>query len=913
MEQRRLISGSRKLVGVAAGFSLLLGFTLVAQGFIDTKDYREQVVSAVAKHTGREVVLKGRITASLLPRPRLFIPGIEIRSADDKDTAPTFTAKSLYLNADIFSLFSDELRISSIAMESPVLELRRVPQGTINWGWLGGSFLNGITGVAAEKGDISLSMNEGRILFINEESNRTVALRQFSMQGTLASRPEFSGAFELDGRQVRYGLRTQGEAASANSLPVQLRLASGAADEFSLDGQLDREADMLVVEGKASLKVADVMVWVKPASNREENEAGEPPVPLAMESGWKQRGWQVEMPSLAFDGLSSKGSGSASFVWDDMPHVTAEMRFGDMDYGPWRVLANLLAERLGINDDKTFSESTSERQPALPQKIKIDANISAEQLLVNGRPWQKATLAAQLADGAITINQFSVNMPDEANITLFGLVSQGTGRSLRFEGSVESQGKSLRNLLTMFDETAGELPETGFGEFSIRSNMFVSPEQLRLSEAEVKFSELQLSGGLVAYFDSVPRIEADVKLRDINFDYFRNVWRDSRQASDSKDFFLRFNKNLNFNWLRSLRTNIDFKVIVDRFTFMERQGDSAAFRLFAQQGEFGIYNLRFYYPDNTVEVSLNLNVKNEVPFFTVIFNSDSDVDTQYFRASEEGAAPETAATTVAPAGNWSKELFDMSWMEGYNASLDVSVRRLLHRGTALDRFKLKADIRNQTLNLQTLDFGFWQGSCRFTGTLNGGKVPALNTSLLLSNVDLKDLINTFSPRSNITGRMGISGSVTTSGVNLESWVSQAEGKFSLNGVGVDVANFNLQGVTDTVGVARTTADVVNNVNLLLPRGSTRFSSVEGNVNLSAGALRTPGLTLTSGNVQGGLEGEIKLLPWTLNLSSMFQFPTLTSETIPTMTIKLSGSVDEADMLVDTDSLEAYVSKRIVGQ
>jgi len=548
---------------------------------------------------------------------------------------------------------------------------------------------------------------------------------------------------------------------------------------------------------------------------------------------------------------------------------------------------------------------------------------------------------------------------------MFGIISQGAAKTLRFEGSMESQGGSLRDVLTIFDENAAEFSEAGFGAFSIRSNLFISAEQVRLSEAEVKLNELNLSGGLVAYFDSKPRVEADVKLRDINFDYFRDVWRESKKNQSGTDYFLRFDKNLNFGWLRKLKTNIDFKVMVDEFTFLETRGQSAAFRIFAQEGEFGIYNLRFYYPTHVIEASFNLNVKSDIPYFTMVFNSSSELDTRYFKVNSESSAAtvvpvhdnkqinqevtiipqtqtiiETAASSDNPTDTpavatevsseaitpiplakgaekkevkrWSEELFDMSWMEGYNATIDISLGKLIHKDTTLNRFKLKSLLRDRVMTIQALSFGYWQGRCDITGTIYGGKVPGTSLGFTVTNADLGDIISNFSERNNISGRLGVSGSFSTSGVNPLSWVQQADAKLTLNGVGVNVSNFNLQSVVDTVSVSRTTADVMTNVNLMLPRGSTEFS-MEGYLNIKNGIVRTPGITLKSGNMMGNLTGELRLIPWTMNLSTLFQFPAMTSETVPTMNVQLTGSVDDADMTVDTDSLEAYVSKRIIGR
>ena len=122
----------------------------------------------------------------------------------------------------------------------------------------------------------------------------------------------------------------------------------------------------------------------------------------------------------------------------------------------------------------------------------------------------------------------------------------------------------------------------------------------------------------------------------------------------------------------------------------------------------------------------------------------------------------------------------------------------------------------------------------------------------------------------------------------------------------------MQGVTDAVAVSRTASDVLNNVNLAIGDGTTEIL-VDGNVNVKNGAVRTPGITLKAGTITGNLTGEVKLLPWTMDVTTLYQFPAMTSETIPTMTVQLEGSADKPELQVDTSSLEAYVAKRITGR
>jgi hypothetical protein len=58
---------------------------------------------------------------------------------------------------------------------------------------------------------------------------------------------------------------------------------------------------------------------------------------------------------------------------------------------------------------------------------------------------------------------------------------------------------------------------------------------------------------------------------------------------------------------------------------------------------------------------------------------------------------------------------------------------------------------------------------------------------------------------------------------------------------------------------------------------------------------------------------LELIPWKINLDAKFEFPQLSSQTVPTLGMNIAGSVDDYTIRTDTSSLEAYVAKRIVGQ
>jgi hypothetical protein len=195
----------------------------------------------------------------------------------------------------------------------------------------------------------------------------------------------------------------------------------------------------------------------------------------------------------------------------------------------------------------------------------------------------------------------------------------------------------------------------------------------------------------------------------------------------------------------------------------------------------------------------------------------------------------------------------------------------------------------------------------------GGKVPGISISFTLYNAELQDLLHAIAGRDNITGKVSVNGSLTTSGVNPISWVEQSDAKLIMVG-NVHVNGVNIQGVIDAVKNSRTAADVFNNVNLKLVNGATDFD-IGGTINMKNGVMQTPGISLKTWMIGGNFRGEIKLVPWTMDTTTLFQFPSLvsSSETVPTMTVQLTGPLDDPQLRTDTASLEAHVVGKMTGK
>ncbi len=903
---------SKILVIVMMAVLFLLGLTLLLQGFIHTDYYRAQIEQLVKDRTGKALNIKGAVSVSLVPIPTLYLTGVELRDIGNDKPAPTLTVDIVHIRADLGSIFSGAPRAASIILERPALELDRLDDNRIHWDWLNSAFLQSITQASPQS--VSIAISEGQILYRNRRTDKDVAIDHIYAQGATGAESNISGSFSSYGHRLQFEARAKPPSASA-PLPVSVTFSSDKNNTLQLDGAVDFSADAPHVQGTFTLTLENILDWTKPKAEEKhslldqitnvstQKEEKDVFLPVSFSGQWNQTGSAAHLTNGQFTGLNSAASGTMDIEWTDIPQITTALNFSALDYGQWSMLLGAL--QADGNLSLAVKNSMSQQENPLPNDMALNLSLEADKLYVGGQTWNKVQLSLGLDKAVVTVNKFNMLLPGEASLSLFGILSPGSTGGLRFEGSMETQGPNLRQMLTVFDESAIGLPELGSGNFSIRSNLYIASDQVRLSEANAKISDLQLNGGLVAYFDANPRLEADVKLKDINFDYFRDSWR-KKQDNNPKEFFLKYDKSANLNWLKKLQTNIDFRVNVEHFTFLDRPGDSASFRLFAKEGEFGIYNVHMYYPGDTLEASFSLDAKGEQPVVNVLLNT-SVLDTKYFSAN-----PDVPPPAAAPADKrWPETLIDMGWMDGINGTFDISAGKMLYQDKTFTNLKLRAKLENNAVTFQSLQFNYWQGKCSVSGSIYGGTVPGISVGFTLYNAELQEMLQSLTGRDNIGGKVSVSGTLVTSGVNYLSWISQSNVELVVAARGVNVNNFNVQGVADAVAVSRTASDVVNNVNLALVQGSTEMS-VDGNLNIRNGVLRTPGVTLKTAAAVGNLTGEMKLVPWTMQLSSLYQFSGMSSETVPTMTIQLSGPIGAPEMQVDTSSLEAYVAKRLVG-
>jgi uncharacterized protein involved in outer membrane biogenesis len=104
---------------------LVVGTALAAPFIVNWNQYRDNLELYGRKISGRDVAISGPISARLFPWPRLVMQDVSIGNPKGFDAAPVLNAKSVEVELALAGLFSGEIRVESVSLEGPVVNLTR--------------------------------------------------------------------------------------------------------------------------------------------------------------------------------------------------------------------------------------------------------------------------------------------------------------------------------------------------------------------------------------------------------------------------------------------------------------------------------------------------------------------------------------------------------------------------------------------------------------------------------------------------------------------------------------------------------------------------------------------------------------------------------------------------------------------
>ncbi|MEH2483071.1 uncharacterized protein involved in outer membrane biogenesis [Nitrobacteraceae bacterium AZCC 2146] len=491
------------LLGLAIAFIMALIAALIGPYFIDWNQFRPQFEAEATRVVGAPVRVSGALDARLLPAPSLRLRSIVVGGSNDPGKV---RADKLDVEFSLSSLMRGEWRATELTINGAAVDLGLDAQGRIELPTATGPFNLGA--LAIDRLNLT-----GRVALHDAASRGTLELNDIAFSGDVRSLA--AGAMRGDGNFTLSGARypfrvSSGQTVDGSGTRVHLTIDPGARPlTIDLDGTLSFDARMPRFDG--------ALVLASP-SGLKKSADDKLPTPWRMSAKVKadpatarlealEASYGTEDTALKLAGLADVRFGASPLL-----HAVLSAKQFDGD--------RLLAKESGDNEPTKLLPGLRKLIAAVPQPpLTTQIEISAEQIMLGGRPVQNFGADLRGDKTSWTIDRLELRAPGTTRVALSGVLAQ-PGPSGNFRGAV-SIDSTDPDTLAAWLQGRSEVTYRNQKPLRVRGNLNASADRLAVDALKA-----EIDGGMVegriAFANQATgggsRFDADLKADRLDLD-----------------------------------------------------------------------------------------------------------------------------------------------------------------------------------------------------------------------------------------------------------------------------------------------------------------------------------------------------------------------------------------------------------
>lgn len=474
---------------------------LVAPFVVDWNQWRGNLEAYGHKITGRSVAINGPINVRLFPFPTLQMNDVAIANPPGFHGAAMAEVKRLTAHLSFGGLFSGEIRVDSIDVESPVFNLARNEQGEISWWFNPDQELTQSHLLDKVRLD-RIEVTGGRVHLVDEPRGMEVVLDnlagQLSAPGLLGPwRANFAGAL--------------------SDVPLQISMTTA---EWLGDGPLkfgfkfapqDGVTPALVFDGGEETGHLKGRVGLQPSPREDGRQALEGQFkPLQAQATIDATFETVDLDAIRVTPADEKDTGTliegkAHFDLSDgvkadislnSPHVDLDTLAGSQSLRVWRAggVMALLNSALA-----TF-----------PENLNVTTQFDVAALSDAGETLENVHLVSTAEQNDIRIKDFTADLPGRSRMKFNGIVFPGAGAA-ELGGTLALESNDTRSFAQWLwpegAQSLGQLWTGARGRLKAQSDVTWSGKQFGLQNLNYEFDGEPGKADLAVVVGALPAVK----------------------------------------------------------------------------------------------------------------------------------------------------------------------------------------------------------------------------------------------------------------------------------------------------------------------------------------------------------------------------------------------------------------------
>lgn len=890
---------------------LLAGWLVVFPLIIHKDAIRTELVDAFAAATGMELQIQDDIALKVLPVPHLSVTSLYVQPPVGSKARFLMTINDVEVWPALTSLFG-KIAINKVQVSGVEVNFEELVDGKPSWEAASSYWQHGVfqpdsikKAQSGQLHDMVLQVNDARINY-TFRSGMTIPLEKFDASWTIGQASNVDAHFTFRNRPVAVAAHvgSLAQLLTQDNVPAELNISSGK-DVLHYKGNAGRKNDRAVFNGDLDFTTEDVAYWVHVLRGQVPEAtppAGYRMLPVSIKAKIITQDNKTTFSDIAFDGTTIKGNGHVDITLPNQLDVKAAIKTLNMQ----DIAAN------GLFDTDAVS-ANPEQKNAYGSTRSKDAwegtfDIKIDDMQYNNRHVTGAAFVADLSNGELTIPQLTAGIPGDGRI-LFSGIGKMLPEGVNIEGQVDTQGNNFEDAIGLVETAGLSLPPEDFKRFHIRTNVNVMPGEIQLSDLAARIESTSIVGGMVAKFGKRTSLRAAFGITGLNLDHIGALWGiESWQKTVASNSILGKSDGVLSVWLKHLDYDVYINSTLDNYMLGGKLYDKSDLNLVATLNKVELNSDDLHYGNSHLSGKVGLDVSRELPKIDVNVKVD-DANVSGIFSAFVGADAKPAPGAPESQGVWPTAILDLKWFGFLNAAYNLKFAHLVCDKVEGSNVTIAGTINDRKLTIDSFTGNLYGANVAASMSIDGNSIPTSTLSGTVYGLRVERLAPLMPLFNGMSGLFNMNLAVNTSGINIQSMMSNLHGSMGAGGRDIEVHGFNLPAIIRAVGYVRTVADILGTVKRAFPNGDTVFPVFEGAWMINQGTAEMTRAKLRSQQAEGLVNGKTDLVHWTTNTGITFALKTLEPANPPVIIVNLSGDMDNTAIDFDTHMLEQYVNNK----
>lgn len=945
-------SGKKWLMAGVALAVLVGGVGLAAPMFLDQAKYKDLIKEKVTSATGYSVDWQGDVAISLLPLPSVALDELTLKNG----SVQIASFKSAEVNIALMPLLSKKVEVTSVELVEPDVSLVIDKSGKPNWmtdklskqsdgksdADTGSSGQSETKSTAPQVSVDSLKIIGGKLKFKNEQAGGTQEIENLNAQlraETLTGPYALKGDVAYTGKKIEFDVKAGKLDGNQNSYPLNAKINF---PELKLNAEyagVVAAPAPLKLDGEFTLAADDLANTVSAFSGSKPNLPDGIGGELQLKTNLFYDGQEARLDTLrlAVGDLAYTGEVAVKKLGSEAPPLTVDLKpesgaAGDAKDGIVAVLKDLSLKgtgtfannRVAIDDghialkDQKVAVSGTYALAETGKRPKIDMTIKANKLDVDSlmgalagktaaKPQAKENDAAPTEETVIEVpaRGFALPFDGKLNAEIGSLVSGGKTYA-PVNANIVSSGNALtiKNLDVGLPAKA-KLSANGkvgklaaLSDFDINGSLqmadaeaFAQTMNVTLPQMSQKIGALSVNSTLKGSLD---KIAFNGSLSALKFDLSGKGTVTTPldgPAVSGLQFAVKHPSLIGaiqtfqptFAGNTTLRGPLDLSGMIN--------WEDKSYKLTGLKGTLG---------STTAEGNIALNaggakpeVSGDLAFGDLVF--DATKSSGSTPANSAAGGKKAAAAPASSTARWSGEAIDTSWMNSFNADLDIKARSITQDLWKLNNANLSFVLQDGKLTVSDMSAAMFGGQVALSGNVKSGVKKgdplAMALAMNASNVDAQKLQSalTSKPSDTVQGIIQkFKVDIASNGASPSALVNALNGQGEMSGKDLIIKGIDAAQLAETAKGSFKPLERAGSLYSTFQSGQTQFDNFISTFGIQSGVVNFTQMEFDGAKANITGVGQVNLPRWTIDMKNTI---TVKGTDIPPFDITIRGPLD----------------------